>query len=74
MGYVIGLACSMLLGKTQADRKRIQENIVSAFSLRNKIVHGSDFEWKQFTRLLPNLEEYVRKTLLILRPPQELSE
>jgi len=42
-GQFIGLGCSMLLGKNDTQRERINEFLVEAYRIRNKIVHGSEF-------------------------------
>jgi hypothetical protein len=66
MGQVIGLACSMLLGKNIDERKMIKENIELAFSCRNDVVHGQDFDFDQIYRLIPNFEDYLRKSIFNL--------
>lgn len=41
-GQFIGLGCSMLLGKNDKEREEINEFLVEAYKIRNKIVHGSE--------------------------------
>ena len=43
-GIIIAIACSTLIGKNQYDRKKIKDTLMKAYKLRNKIVHGSEFE------------------------------
>ena len=66
MGQVIGLACSMLLGKNIEERKMIKENIELAFSCRNDVVHGQDFDFNQIYNLIPNIEGYLRRSIFHL--------
>ena len=66
MGQVIGLACSMLLGKNNDERKMIKENIELAFRRRNDVVHGKDFDFDQIYTLIPNFEDYLRRSIFHL--------
>jgi len=66
MGQVIGLACSMLLGKNIDERKMIKENIELAFSRRNDVVHGKDFDFNQIYTLVPDFEDYLRRSIFHL--------
>jgi len=66
MGQVIGLACSMLLGKNIDERKMIKENSELAFSCRNDVVHGQDFDFDQIYNLIPDIEGYLRKSIFHL--------
>jgi hypothetical protein len=43
-GLIISVACSVLNGKTTKERELIKEKINSAYNLRNKIVHGIEFD------------------------------
>jgi len=63
MGEVIGLACSMLLGKNIDERKKIKEKINLAFSLRNDVVHGQYFNFNQIYDLIPDIEDYLRRSI-----------
>ena len=66
MGQVIGLACSMLLGKNNDERKIIKENIELAFRRRNDVVHGKDFDFDQIYTLIPDFEDYLRRSIFHL--------
>ena len=66
MGQVIGLACSMLLGNNIEERKMIKENIELAYSRRNDVVHGKDFDFDQIYALVPDFEDYLRRSLFHL--------
>ena len=66
MGQVIGLACSMLLGKYIDERKMIKENVELAFSRRNDVVHGKDFNFNQIYTLIPDFEDYLRRSIFHL--------
>lgn len=63
MGQVIGLACSMLLGKTMDERDVIKKTIEKAFSRRNDVVHGKDFDFNQIYNIVPDFEDYLRKSI-----------
>lgn len=65
-GQVIGLACSKLLGKNIDERKMIKENIELAFRHRNDVVHGNDFDFDQIYTLIPNFEDYLRRSIFHL--------
>jgi len=69
MGQVVGLACSMLIGNNITERTDIQKNIVSSFSLRNKVVHGQEIDpnrRKRIEEILPDFENYLRRSILRL--------
>lgn len=66
MGQVIGLACSMLLGKTTDERNKIKKLIALAFSRRNDVVHGKDFNFDQIYNIIPDFEDYLRKSIFNL--------
>ena len=68
MGQAIGSRCSELLGKNFEERKMIEEQIELAFSLRNKVVHGQDFNFNQIYNLIPNFEDYLRRSIFHLLP------
>ena len=42
MGDFIGLGCAMLLGTSPEERKSIKQFLGKAFTIRNKIIHGSE--------------------------------
>lgn len=66
MGQVIGLACSMLLGKTTDERNKIKETIELAFRRRNDVVHGKDLNYNQIYNIIPDFEDYLRKSIFHL--------
>ncbi len=69
MGQVIGLACSMLIGKENTERKHIRNTIESGFNLRNKVVHGYDIDYnrrKSMDEILPDFEDCLRRSILRL--------
>ena len=69
MGQVIGLACSMLIGKENTERKGIRNTIESGFNLRNKVVHGYDIDYnrrKRMDEILPDFENSLRRSILRL--------
>jgi len=68
MGQVIGLACSMLLGEKKKKRKKISNVLREGFSLRNRVVHGRNFKRSQISEILPDFEDYLRKSILRLIP------
>lgn len=68
MGQVIGLACSMLLGKNNLEREDVSEVIEAGFNLRNRIVHGRDYDSNRISEIVPNLEDYLRQSILRLIP------
>lgn len=57
MGKFVGLGCSMLLGRNPAERKEINQFLIKAFNIRNKIVHGNEFK----TPIKHNNKEYEMK-------------
>ena len=71
MGIIVGLAGSMLLGKTTKDRQKIKEFLKKLFETRNDIVHktkfktkiiikGKEYEIKEFS---VQLQEYLRDSI-----------
>lgn len=61
MGIIVGLACSMLLGETTEDRKKIQKFLKKLFETRNGIIHKTKFD----TRIIVDDKEYERKEFSI---------
>ena len=43
IGQYIGLGCAMLLGENQEQREDIEQFMIEAYRLRNKIVHGLEY-------------------------------
>jgi hypothetical protein len=71
MGQIIGLACSMLIGENKTERTTIFKLIEKGFGLRNKVVHGVHLNTNQISqinKIIPNLEEYLRRSILRLIP------
>ena len=73
-GQFIGLGCSMLLGKNGKEREEINEFLVEAYKIRNKIVHGSEFitsikihrkTWK-IEDFVSQLQKYLRESIMRL--------
>lgn len=70
-GQFIGLGCSMLLGRNDKERKEINEFLVEAYSIRNKIVHGSEFatpikinnEIYEIDDFILQLQNYLRESI-----------
>ena len=67
MGQIIGLACSMLLGKNDDDRDTISETVKTAFARRNDIVHGKKYDREKIVRLVPELKKILQKSILNLK-------
>jgi hypothetical protein len=63
-GEIIGLACSMLIGENQDQRKKIQENIMKAYNIRNHIVHGKHEDMEKNYELVQEFEKYLRSSIL----------
>jgi len=65
-GAYVGTACSMLIGKTYDERKDIKKFLQDAFNIRNRIVHGSNYDKKKLKKIIPDLESLLRKSLILL--------
>lgn len=63
---VIPVACAMLLGQSEKERQEIRKLLGLAYRIRNRIVHGSDYE-KVLTKHKLELEYLVTKVETILR-------
>ena len=59
-GQIIAIACSTLLGKNDEEREEIRQFITKAYSIRNCIVHGSEYP-KPFVREEYEMAEFVSK-------------
>lgn len=69
MGQVIGLACSMLIGKDNTERTEIKKTIWSGFKLRNKVVHGHDIDEnirKSINEILQDFRDNLSRSILKL--------
>jgi len=71
IGLYIGLGCSMLLGKNDKEREEINEFLVKAYNIRNRIVHGSEFitsvqinnETYKIQDFIFQLQKYLRESI-----------
>lgn len=72
-GHFIGLGCSMLIGKNEKEREKIDNFLVKAYNIRNKIVHGSEFNIPQtkindedyeIQDFILQLQNYLRKSII----------
>lgn len=70
IGTIIGLGCSMLIGKNREERNKIKTDFKDAYSIRNKIIHGGDLlslnkralnKFKNLKSLNENIAEYLRR-------------
>ena len=69
-GVVIGVGCSMLLGENNKEREDINEVLVKAYSIRNKIVHGGEYNDpikadKEYSiyEFISKVEDYLRESI-----------
>jgi len=63
MGDHIGELCSKLVGETTKDKKLIMEQIRTFYSMRNKIVHGGEVKEYKIMEILPQFENYYRRSI-----------
>ena len=71
MGVIVGLSCSMLLGKNSEDRQKIREFLKKLFEVRNEIVHKNklktiikvDGETYYMNGFSIQLQEYLRDSI-----------
>jgi len=68
-GQFIGLGCSILLGNNEKEREEINNFLIKAYNMRNRIVHGSEYK----TPIQINNEDYGMRDF-ILKLQQYLSE
>jgi len=68
-GQFIGLGCSVLLGNNDREREEINNFLIKAYNIRNKIVHGSEYK----TPIQINNEDYSMRDF-VLKLQQYLSE
>jgi len=59
-GQIIAIACSTLLGKSDEEREEIRQFMIKAYSVRNCIVHGSEYP-KPFVKKKYEMNEFVSK-------------
>jgi hypothetical protein len=62
-GSYVGTACSMLIGKTHNERKKIKKLLIKAFDIRNKIVHGSKYKTDDLNKMIPEIEMLLRNVI-----------
>jgi len=70
-GQIVATACSILLGENDEERENIKDFLTKAYSIRNCIVHGSEYQqpivFKGKQSFMPEfvsiLEEYLRKSI-----------
>ena len=73
-GKLIAVACSVLLGKNEEKRGKIKQTLAKAYSIRNSIVHGSEYpriesddKGEVYIDTLPDLvsqvEDYLRESI-----------
>lgn len=62
-------ACSSLLGKNEKERKKIRNILSEAYSIRNHIVHGTEYQKKKaddmdyFPNLVSEVENCLRESI-----------
>ena len=68
-GSIMGLCCSMLIGKNKLERDQIKKHFEDAYKIRNKIVHGKKlkFKEKRLQKLIIPLEPFNEKIKEYLR-------
>jgi len=64
-GKVIGISCSMLLGKNKRERNQIYKDITKFYNCRNMVVHGKHTDIKIVLKLIKKIEKYLRRSLYI---------
>lgn len=73
-GKVIAVACSILLGKNEEERQEIKRTLSEAYSIRNSIVHGSEYSRIEsdskgeiyvdtLADLVSKVEDYLRESI-----------
>lgn len=72
-GQIVAIACSTLLGKSDEEREEIRRFLAKAYSIRNCIVHGSEYEelvvYKDKEKeydldgFVYKIEEYLRESI-----------
>lgn len=64
-GKIIAIACSILLGETDEERETIKKKLNSAYSLRNRIVHGGDCGTNnELAKIIIDIDEYLRESIV----------
>lgn len=68
-GEMIAVACSVLLGKNEEERDTVRRFLREAYSIRNCIVHGSDYpkpkidKEYEMSEFVPKIEDYLRDSI-----------
>ena len=69
-GETIAIACAYLLGKNNEERENIKDFLTKAYSIRNDIVHGSDYknpivngEEYEMLDFVSEIEELLRRSI-----------
>lgn len=66
-GHIIEVASSVLLGKSDRERKEIRQQLATAYSTRNGIVHGSKHPFTdkpyELDDFVPKIEDYLRESI-----------
>ena len=65
-GEALAIACSMLLGKTKADRKTIMKTLSKFYRIRNHILHGSSYDDEEIKDNFYTLRNYLRRSIIAL--------
>jgi hypothetical protein len=66
---MIAVACSVLLGKNEEERDTVRRFLREAYSIRNCIVHGSDYpkpkidKEYEMSEFVPKIEDYLRDSI-----------
>jgi len=70
-GHTIGIASSLIIGKNDDEREEIKDFLIKAYSIRNDIVHGSEYETEPIVRgkrytfndFVSKTEDYLRESI-----------
>jgi hypothetical protein len=68
-GETIAVACSVMLGKNDEERDQVKRYLREAYSIRNCIVHGSDYRKPkidkeyEMSEFVPKIEDYLRESM-----------
>lgn len=59
-GQIVAIACSTLLGRNDEEREEIRSFLTKAYSIRNCIVHGAEYQ-KPYIKKEYYMDEFVSK-------------
>jgi hypothetical protein len=68
-GKTIAVGCSCLLGSDEEQREEIESFLIEAYSIRNRIVHGTEYAKPKVKReyemyeFVSRIEDYLRESL-----------